>query len=261
LIPLFEREGTKNQKALSRKPSALPPAPCVFSPTLRSQKIGEPPKFSNKLAVCINHLRERVNMFNISKLIAAAATALALVACGGGGSSPAPAVQVAASNLTAKVTAANAAALVNLPFTFPKGIAAFGTTGTTTVTLTNTATTPAFRIDTPKGTAIGVMTFGSCIFRITQTTVNESDGAPVLAVGAIIIIPDCNASLQVAGKPANGSGFSSQASVIFQGSESNPIVTALFIDANGTVFRDVVNGFSLERIAVGSVTLAFVTGT
>jgi hypothetical protein len=181
-------------------------------------------------------------------LFATCAAAL-LVACGSS-DAPAPAapLQYASSNLTVPVTAANAAALVNTPFVFPNGVPEFGTTGTTTVTLTDTSTTPAFSIVTPNGTATGVMTFGSCIFRITTVTPGT-----VLSVGNTITIPDCKASLQVVGQPANGSSFQGQVTFSLNLASSVFQSTLVRIGTDGTLS---VNGISFGRVG-----LAFVTGS
>jgi hypothetical protein len=196
-------------------------------------------------------------MFNISKLIAAAATALALVACGGGGSSPTPAVQVASANLTVPVTAANADAFANIPFTFPKGVPDFGTTGTTTLTITNTATTPAFRIDTPDETVIGVMTFGSCIFNITSVELksNFSGFKSSFVAGRTIEISDCKASLQVFGQAANEQSFEGRTRFILSGVPADGLINSVYsIGTDGTIRTP-------KGTIVGKVTLAFVTGT
>jgi hypothetical protein len=183
-------------------------------------------------------------------LFATFAAAL-LVACGSS-DAPAPAapLQYASSNLTVPVTAANAAALANLPFVFPNGVPEFGTTGTTTVTLTDTSTTPAFSIVTPNGTATGVMTFGSCIFRVTATTIRA--GSIFTTAGDTITIPDCKASLQVIGQPANGSSFQGRVSFDLNG-RPGISQSSFRIGTDGTLFN---GGFTLGR-----VTLAFVTGS
>ena len=100
----------------------------------------------------------------------AIAIAVGLTACGGGGGSEPAAVEVAAADTTLPAAPATTAAVANVPFTFPAGVPGLGTTGTTTIAFTNTATTPAFSITTPTGTATGTTRFGSCVFAVAAIT-------------------------------------------------------------------------------------------
>src|SRR3954447_16114644 len=100
-------------------------------------------------------------------VIALFAASAMLVACGGGGGGNNPPSLVAAANTTAPVTASSAAAVTGEPFTFSSGVAKFGTTSPTTVTLNSAST---FSVAATEGNASGNLTYGSCIFTVTAST-------------------------------------------------------------------------------------------
>jgi hypothetical protein len=82
---------------------------------------------------------------------------------------------VASSNTTVSVDAVSGpklmAALAGQTFTFPNGIAAVPTTGSTTLTLTGTGAAPGFNLGSAQGNASGTTTFGSISFRALLSTI------------------------------------------------------------------------------------------
>ncbi len=180
-------------------------------------------------------------------------SAALLAACGGGGdSSPPPTVTtstVASSNLSTPITAANATALSNLTQTFATGIPELRTTGTTTLVFTSTgtgtATSTDFRLSSGGGTASGKVTFGSCIFNITSSTI------PGLVAPLTITIPTCSVNIPtsagVAGATTNRPVTFTLGALTGTGS-TVPVVIA----ANGDV--------TIGGIAVGRVTVTVTTG-
>mgnify|MGYP000861713349 FL=1 len=133
----------------------------------------------------------------LSWALALIVAAAGLAACGG--SDPAPPVKIATSNFTTSVTAANVAAFGGQTFTFPDGVAAFGTTATTSLTL-GTRTTPTFNLQIGAGTVTGNMSFGSCIFEVLTSTI----GGDAYQVGRKITVNPCTIGIDTAGSAANG---------------------------------------------------------
>jgi hypothetical protein len=87
------------------------------------------------------------------------------------------------------VNAGVATAVANKPFTFASGVPAFGTTTSTTVTLTSAS---AAKIDSGGKTAATGLRFGSCIYTVmTSTFVAPSP----LAMGQTITVSPCDMKL------------------------------------------------------------------
>lgn len=179
-------------------------------------------------------------------VIIAVAAGVVISACGGGGSDQPLA---AASNTTLAANPTTTAPVVNLPFSFPQGVPALGTTGSTTVSFTSTSTAPQFRIDTTTGSATGVTSFGSCIFAVTAVsgTVPSS-----LAVGQTITVNPCNLNVGTAGARANGVATT----------RSIALVLGAAASANSSVTVGVNPGgqLTLNGNLVGTVTLTPVSG-
>ena len=181
------------------------------------------------------------------KFALVASAAAALIACGGGSSTPA--AQVAANNLTATVTPTTGAALTKAfsgeTFTFPSGVSALGTTGSTTVKITDAAT-PTFVVTAPGGSYSGNLSYGSCIFTITQVT-----GTLTNRVGQVFTINPCTFTVNTAGA-ITGATRSTGVTWTLGQATSGIFNFPVTLNADGTA---VVNASSL-----GTVTLVASTG-
>lgn len=186
-------------------------------------------------------------------LIAALVSAFALTSCGGGGGGddPVPVAQAdAVVTLDSATGPAMARAVVGELFAFQSGVAEFGTTGATSVTLTNTATTPNFTISENGMNASGVLEWGSCRFRIVTSTFVAPHP---LTPGNVIVINNCQLRVNTAGQFANGQPQPRGATLRLNNALSALIQVTVIVHSNGTV---TVNGQS-----AGSVTVAPLTGT
>ena len=128
------------------------------------------------------------------KWVLSATVAAAMLAACGGGSDVVPATPSTSSSLTA----ANAAALAGTPFVFDGGVAQFGTTASTSLTVTGAGAATQFSIASGGSTASGPMSFGSCIFTITTSTFAA---AHPLGAGKMITINPCSLAINSAGYP------------------------------------------------------------
>jgi hypothetical protein len=180
-------------------------------------------------------------------VLAAIVSSVTLVACGGG-DDPAPAV--VATNTDVATNANTAAAVANLPFVFPSGVPELGTTASTTLSFTNTATTPAFAIASGGMQAQGTTTFGSCIFVITQSTFPAGHR---LALGQTITVNPCNIRANTAGKSNNGVAENRAVSLILGAALSQGVTVTINVNEGGQL---TINGRD-----VGTVTLTPVTGS
>lgn len=139
----------------------------------------------------------------ISRTLAAASLAaglLVLSACGGG--SAGNEVQIATSATPVQVSLATVRSVEGVTFAMPagafSGVPALAAQATT-VRFTNTASaTPTGTIIAGTGTATTETTFGSCIFKVTASTI------PGLTVGTTFTINVCNINAQTQGLQANG---------------------------------------------------------
>lgn len=181
--------------------------------------------------------------FLISSLLVAM-----LSACADGDSLPALGV---ASNTTLATTAAAAGALAGTTFNFPSGVTELGTTGATTFAFTGSGAEPSFRIsDSTGGTASGVTTFGSCIFRVTSSTFR----APSLLVeGATIRVAICNINAATSGLPATGVAANRAVSLLLGAAKSADVSVTVGVTAGGQL---TINGQT-----AGTVTLTPITGS
>lgn len=188
-------------------------------------------------------------------LLAAVLSSVTLLASCGGGGGDTP--QVAAANAELAVDADNGrpvfTALQNEAFTFPTGVADFGTAGTTTLTITPPASAgrnPTFAVASGGDTASGTMGFGSCIFRITVSTFNPPSP---LVDGAIIEIQNCGVRLDTAGQNANDVALQKSAVLFLNNANSTGTTVTVSINPAGKI--------TLNGRVVGTVTLKPVTGS
>jgi len=179
-------------------------------------------------------------------LIAALLSATLLAACGGGDDET---LNQATSDLSSNVTASNSAAIQGIPFQFNSGVPDFGTTQTTTVTVTGTTGTNTFSIASGGNTATGNLQYGSCIFKITSSTFPV--GSP-LATGNTVTIAGCTMVYKIRGTPANAQGFARQAQWLLNNATSGNVTVTVSISAAGVV--------TVNATGVGSVALTPVTG-
>lgn len=175
-----------------------------------------------------------------------------LAGCGGGSDTVAPA-QIAASSISAVITPVTGAAVISSVldknFVFSSGVPAFGTTSPTTLTFSGTGAAPTFAISSAEGTASGVMTYGSCIFRITQSTF--AAGQP-LALGNSVTVTPCELDLVTAGLPGNGTPTSTTVTLQLGTANSTPVTVTVTISPTGVV--------TVGSSTLGSVTLTAATG-
>lgn len=181
------------------------------------------------------------------KLLLAASAAVVLTACGG--NDDPEVLLVAPPSVALAAAPTTVAAVEDVPFTFPAGVPALGTTGTTTVAFTSTGTTPAFSIASPSGTATGVTTFGSCIFAITASTFPTGHA---LAQGQTVVVNPCNLNVGTAGAVANGVAQSRSIALILGAAASANQSVSVGVNPGGQL---TVNGN-----IVGTVTLTPVSG-
>ena len=155
-----------------------------------------------------------------------------LVACGGGGSD-----QYAALTRNAEIpmTVTNAAILTdNGPMVFASGVPAFGTTTSTTVSATGTGTNGGspynFTVADANNSASGVMTFGSCIFKVTASTFTTGP----LVLNAQIEVNPCQVVVQTSGQGTTGTNINAQSNWQLGTALSNPFIESVTVSPNGT---------------------------
>lgn len=174
--------------------------------------------------------------------------AVVLSACGSS-DGPAPTF-VVASDTTLPANGTIVQAVSDTAFTFPGGVAALGTTGTTTVVLSGSAATPTFTISKfGEGTATGKLTFGSCIFAVTSSTFPAGHA---LALGQTVTVNPCNMNVGTAGAVANGVGTSRSIALVLAAASSAGTSVTVSVNAGGQL--------TLNGNAVGTVTLTPVSG-
>ncbi len=182
--------------------------------------------------------------------LALAVAATGLAACGG--SDPAPPVKIATSNFTTSVTAANVAAFGGQTYSFPGGVAAFGTTATTSLTL-GTGTTPTFSLQDGADTVTGNLSFGSCIFEVLTST------NPKYQLGQKITVNPCTIGIDTAGSAANGQVATASAYLAL-GNQLSRSTTAFFVVSPDGQMSLVVPTLG-RTIDLGTITLGNATGT
>jgi hypothetical protein len=176
-------------------------------------------------------------------LFSVAAAAAMLVGCGGGHDAPA---QAASSNLTAPVTSASVAAVAGQGFTFQNGVTNFGTASPTTVTLNSAS---SFSVASAEGTASGNLAFGSCIFTVTASTFPVGSR---LALGQVVTVHPCSITVATAGVNPLQNAVARAVSFLLENNASLARNLSVDVSDNGTV--------TVSGVAIGSVTLTFVTG-
>lgn len=179
------------------------------------------------------------------KYVLAAILSLALAGCGGGSDSP---TMVAASDTTLAVSPTVTSALVNETFTFNSGVPSLGTTATTSLTFTSTATTPEFSITSGGNTASGTTTFGSCIFAVTRSTFPAGHA---LALGQTVTVNPCNVNINTRGGVANGVATSRSVALLLGAAASAGATVTVGINPNGGI---VLNGNIVTTITLTPLT-------
>ena len=183
--------------------------------------------------------------------------AAGLAACGGG--SDAPVANIAVADIpavtispTTATTATAALTAVSTGFSFPTGVPDLGTTSATTVKFTAPATgttTPLFSIAADSGTATGTLSFGSCIFNITSSTI------PGIVAPTTIPVSPCAFDTSTGGQ------------TVTEGSTATFTTTSTLLLGTGTtsataeVTVTVTNSAGVNTVTVNGGTLGTVTGT
>ena len=191
------------------------------------------------------------NKFSLACLVLSGSALLA--ACGGGSSGSLPPAPIASTNTSAAINPQTGAAVVSSvldkSFGFSSGVPSFGTTSATSLKLSGTGATPSFAITSPEGTASGAMTYGSCIFTVSQSSFAASHP---LAQGKTVTVSPCSLTVGTAG--LKGDGIASPANVTFVLGTVNsaPVSVSVTISASGVV--------SLGGFTVGTVTVVAATG-
>lgn len=188
-------------------------------------------------------------MNKILKLLLVASTAAVLASCGGDDDdAPAP-VAVVPTATTLAVTPATTAAVEDVPFVFPQGVPDLGTTASTTVAFTDTATTPAFSIASGGNTATGTTAFGSCIFRITNSTFPAGHR---LATGNTITVNPCNIKVETSGMSVDAPAEQRSVALLLGAAASAGTPVTVDVNPGGQL--------TLNGKAAGTVEIVFVTG-
>jgi hypothetical protein len=181
------------------------------------------------------------------KFLSSCAIALSLSACGGGdGTVP---LHGAASDVSLAASPTTTSAVTGLPFVFSGGVTDFGTTAATTVTFTDASATPAFSIASGGNTATGTTAFGSCIFKVTQSTFTAPSP---LVLGSTVTVHPCNINVASKGVIANGQGVTRSVALLLGAAVSAGASVTVGVDSGGNL--------TLNGKSVGTVTLAPVTG-
>jgi hypothetical protein len=208
-------------------------------------------------------------MFNKSRVLASsllAVSAAVLVACGGD-VAPTP---VAAANTVVTANPANSAAATTLlqaaPATFSGAVPALGTTAATTVTVSTTTATytppggtavtgPAFTIASAGATAKGVLTFGSCVFTVSESSFPADHP---LAVGKQVVVNPCQATLGTSGTVADGAPKSTSLNLTLGTTTSAASTVTTVVSTTGSVSLVSSSG---ATVPVGTVVTVTPTGT
>jgi hypothetical protein len=177
-------------------------------------------------------------MKRISKLVASLAAVAFISACGGGGGGggAGTTTSVAGSNVAMAVNATTGAVITQTfngdPLVFASGINAGGMSipGPATLTITDTGgSTQSFSISGAGGvTATGAMSYGSCKFTITASTI------PGVVVGTTYTITTCNLEVTASGTKI---GDPATVDAIFDlgGFKASPRKKSILIRTDGTV--------------------------
>jgi hypothetical protein len=182
-------------------------------------------------------------------LVAAFVSAATMLAACGSDDPPPPATGLAPAQATVPVNSAVAGASKDVPFEFDGGVPELGTTGVTSVMFTSTATNPGFRIAAGGSVATGTTAFGSCIFRIADSTFPAGHR---LAPGTEISVSPCDLTIILENMPANGETQSKPAQMKLGATVSRPARVLVAVAPNGTLL--------LAGVPIGIVTVTPATG-
>lgn len=183
---------------------------------------------------------------NIKWVVGAVAAAALVAACGGGSSTP---ILVASTDAVVPAAAPVVAAVAGVPFTFPSGVPALGTTGSTTIAFSGTAAAPGFGISSGGNTASGTAAFGSCIFAVTSS--NFPAGHP-LSLGQTVTVNPCNLSVNTTGAVANGVATTRSVALLLGAANSAGASVVVAVTAGGAL--------TLNGASVATITLTPVSG-
>jgi len=181
------------------------------------------------------------------KYLFAAVLGLALAGCGGGGGGSE--TMVVADDTTLAASPTTTAAVKDESFVFASGVPALGTSGSTTLKFTDASATPAFSIAADGYTATGTTAFGSCIFKVTNSTF---PAAHPLANGKTLTVNPCSVRVNTAGVTANGETTSRSVALLLGAANSAGVSVTVGITATG--------GLALNGSVVAMVTLTPITG-
>jgi len=186
-------------------------------------------------------------LFNKTSLVASLfSCSVLLAACGG--DSNAPSKTVASADTTAAVTATTAQVMVNKSFSFDSGVPDLGTTSPTTIALSGSSANPDFSLSSGGFGAKGGMTYGSCIFEITQS--NYPATFTKLQVGAKTEVKPCDLKLATAGLTTGSSN--SFVKWILGNASSISLGVTVTISESGVV--------TVSGTPFGTITLVLATG-
>ena len=177
--------------------------------------------------------------------LATALTAFALVACGSSDDDPVLAVTTD-TNLGVNTTVATS--VKDVPFVFG-AVPDLGTTGTTTLVFTSTATAPSFSLASGGSSATGTAAFGSCIFAVTSSSFPAGHR---LAQGQTVTVNPCNMRVSTAGAVANGVATTRSVALLLGAAASAGASVTVGVNAGGQL--------SLNGNIVTTVTLTPVSG-
>ena len=185
----------------------------------------------------------RVNKITLAGLVLCGS--VLMTACGGGSDSEAP---VASNNVAANIDPTTGASVVgsvlSQDFAFPAGVADLGTTVPTSLTLTGSGTAPTFAIKAGGEAATGEMSYGSCIFTVTNSTFPVGHR---LALGQTLTVTPCALNLQTANQPADSRARPLNVTFVLGRNTSDPVVVTASINPNGTI---AVNGTPIGQTVV-----------
>ncbi|MBA2964810.1 MULTISPECIES: hypothetical protein [Ramlibacter] len=190
----------------------------------------------------------------------ASLTAVAFVAACGGGGGGGTTTSVAGSNVAMAVNATTGAVITQTfngdPLVFASGINAGGMSipGPATLTITDTGgNSQSFSISAAGGvTATGAMSYGSCKFTITASTI------PGVVVGTTYTITTCNLEVTSSGTRI---GDPATVDAIFDlgGFKASPRKKSILVRTDGTVA--VLVGNSTINLPTVQLTVKTVSGT
>lgn len=194
--------------------------------------------------------------FNKISLACLVLSGSALLAACGGDSTPLPPAAVASGNTAAVINPQTGAAVVSgvldKRFDFGTGVPDFGTNSPpslTSLTLSGDAAAPSFVITSGASSASGIMTYGSCIFKVTQSTFT----AGPLVLNNTFPVSPCGLTVATAGIKGDGIATSASVTFVLGATPSTPVSVPVSISPDGVL---TVNGITIP----GKVVLVAATG-